>query len=201
MVADITEKVCSTCGFILPISKFNTQCGTKDGYRNVCKDCCNKRRKNWEHKIGKSEPASSTHARSVYLGVIIGEEIACKYFKNPVRAPYGTPGYDLICQNGFKIDVKLATANKDGAWSFSIKNRSGEKPDYYLLLAMDDTDDLSPCHIWIVPANAIIGKGKICDRQSFMVSPTTLHKLSKYEKPIEKLECVCNMMKENSSEV
>ena len=193
-VADVIEKTCSTCGFILPISKFDTQCGTRDGYRTVCRDCCNKRRKEWRYRTGEYKPASPTHARNVYLGIIIGEEVACRYFKNPVRAPYGTSGYDLICQNGFKIDVKLSTTGKNGSWSFGIKNRSGEKPDYYLLLAMESMEVLTPRHIWLIPASAIIGRHKICDKVCFGVSPSTINKLEKYEKPIDRLECICKTM-------
>ena len=58
-VADVVEKTCSTCGFILPISKFDTQCGTRDGYRTVCRDCCNKRRKEWRYRT--SEDYSQKH--------------------------------------------------------------------------------------------------------------------------------------------
>ena len=193
-VADIADKTCSTCGFILPINKFDTQCGTRDGYRTVCKDCCNKRRKEWRYKIGEDKPASATHARNVYLGITIGEAVAKRYFKNPVRAPYGTPGYDLICQNGFKIDVKLSTIGKNKSWSFGIRNRTGTKPDYYLLLAMESIDTLIPHHIWLIPFDAVIGRQKLCDKICFGVSQNTVHKIARYEKPIDRLKCICDSM-------
>ena len=194
-VANITEKTCSACGFVLPISKFDTQCCTKDGYRTICKDCCNKRRKQWRYRVGEDKPASSTHARNVYLGITIGEEIASRYFKNPVKAPYGTPGYDLVCQNGFKIDVKLATIGKNGSWTFGIKNRTGTKPDYYLFLAMESIETMNIQHIWLIPSNAIIGQRELSGRTSFGISPTTVHKLAKYEKPIDRIDCICNTWK------
>ena len=193
-VADVIEKTCSTCGFILPISKFDTQCGTRDGYRTICKDCCNKRRKEWRYRVGEDKPASSTHARNVYLGITIGEEVACRYFKNPIRAPYGTSGYDLICQNGFKIDVKLATLGKNGSWTFGIRNRTGEKPDYYLLLAMESIDVLTPRHIWLIPVDAVIGRHKLGDKICFGVSKNTVSKIAKYEKPIDRLQCICGSL-------
>jgi hypothetical protein len=197
--ADITEKMCKVCGKILPISKFDKKGCAKDGYRPECKDCGNIWRKEWRYRTGEDKPPSPTHARNVWLGITIGEEVASRYFKNPQRAPYGTPGYDLICQNGFKIDVKVATFAR-GGWVFHVKNRSGTKPDYYLLIAMESSEVLTPCHIWLVPANGQIGNKMICERSSFGISPKTISKLSQYEKPIEKLTCICNSMYEEGGQ-
>ena len=195
---DITEKTCKKCGMILPISKFDKKGCAKDGYRQNCKDCTNELRKEWRYKRGDNELPSPTHARNVWLGITIGEEVASRYFKNPRRAPYGTPGYDLICQNGFKIDVKLSTLNRN-SWTFSMQNRTGEKPDYYLMIAMESGDTLTPRHIWLIPVGATVGNRKLCERQSISVSPSTVSKLAKYEKPIDKLNCICDTMHNNIS--
>jgi len=194
-VSDITSKYCPGCGKIIPISMFDRKPGAADGYREVCKVHANERRKVWRHKRGDNKTPTLYHARNVYLGVEIGEEVAARYFKDPVRAPYGTPGYDLICRNGFKINVKLSTANKDGRWVFALTNRSGAKCDFYLLIAMGSLDDLTPKHIWLIPPDVVIGKSKMCDKQSFSVAPSTVSKLAEFEKPIERLESCCNTMK------
>ena len=40
-------KICKKCGRELPLSEFHKQKGTKDGYRNVCKECWQQYYKRW----------------------------------------------------------------------------------------------------------------------------------------------------------
>ena len=80
----------------------------------------------------------------------------------------GNCGYDFICGDGYKIDVKsAATGDKSGHWIFyTSKNKI---PDYFIFIAFDNRDDLNPTHLWIVPGNIVNQLGTI------IISKKNLH--------------------------
>jgi len=192
---DLIGKTCSLCNTFLPIKDFNKKAGSADGYRNECKTCINKRRQEWRYRRGDNKSPSRDHAWNVWFGIEIGEEIASRYFDNPTRMPYGNPGYDLICKNGFTINVKMAIQRDDRRWTYALSSRSGVGCDYYMLIAMSDRDTLEPLHVWLIPSNAVVGRNRTCDKGSLSVSPSTLSKLAEYEKPVGHLQCCCQSVR------
>ena len=55
------------------------------------------------------------------FGHLFAERVLSKVFKNVIRQPHYTPGFDFICGRGFKIDVKSACMRTSGSWMFHIR--------------------------------------------------------------------------------
>jgi len=130
-----------------------------------------------------------------FLGCYIAEELLSHYFNGIHKMPYGNEGYDFICSKGFKIDVKSAclTNSLEGQyprWFFNIERNL--IPDYFLILAFDNREDLNPLHMWLIPGN------KINQLKSLSISPGKVNKFSQYEKPIDKISSICKKFKEGS---
>lgn len=124
---------------------------------------------------------------SMFLGVHIAEQILSKVFKNVKTMPINNPGYDFICNNGYKIDVKSSCIHKDGLWSF-IFDRN-KIPDYFLCIAFDNRNNLQPEYIWLIPSdivNNLVGTS---------ISESTLNKWEGYNLPIDKVVSCCDNMK------
>jgi len=128
---------------------------------------------------------------SLYLGVVIAEQILSNVFKNVERTPPNNPGYDFICSKGLKIDVKSSCNLKyhPNNWAFTIKRN--QEADYFLCIAFDNRKDLNPQHVWLIPAsgvNHLVGAS---------ISISTLDKWAEYELT-DKLDDViscCDTMK------
>jgi hypothetical protein len=99
------------------------------------------------------------------------------------------PGFDFICKNGYKIDVKSSSlhplkysrgkAYDHPYWFFKInKNHIA---DYFFCLAFSSRASLEPLHVWLIPANVIN------HLQSLIITQTQLPKWSDYEKPLDKV--------------
>jgi hypothetical protein len=98
------------------------------------------------------------------------------------------PGYDFICNKGYKVDVKCSVWHDDyGRYWFNIyKNKI---PDYYVFLAFNNREELKPEHLWLVPGdvvNNVDGVG---------IHSSTLRKWFKYEQPIDRIVECCDKMK------
>ena len=133
-----------------------------------------------------------------YLGRHIAERILSYYFEGVKMMPYQNPGYDFICKNGYKIDVKSSCLHKsDGGnphWSFDIIHN--EIADYFLCLGFDDRENLEPINLWLVPGFEVNMKYALI----ITFSEASMSKWMKYEKPLDKvLEC-CNTLKEKKNE-
>jgi hypothetical protein len=132
---------------------------------------------------------------SSYLGVHVAERALSKFFKEVTRMPYGNPGYDFVCNKGYKIDVKSACLKigKPNApnkrWIFSINQN--QIPDYFLCIGFDDRDNLTPMHIWLFPGEAINNKHSL----SITNSPSRLQQFTQYEHPLDKVEECCTAMR------
>lgn len=82
----------------------------------MCRSCYNKwwhdnhpgYTTEWFHRTGKCNPHNENRMCSQYLGIFIGEKVLSKVFKNVERMPINHSGYDFICGNGYKIDVKVS---------------------------------------------------------------------------------------------
>ena len=100
-------------------------------------------------------------------------------------------GFDFICSNGYKIDVKSSTLH-DNRWGFYI--RYNTIADYFLCLAFDNRNDLNPQHLWLIPGYILN------DKSGVSITESTLDKWKKYEQPINDVITCCDTMKTNNPE-
>jgi len=104
--------------------------------------------------------------------------------------PYGNPGFDFVCEKGYKIDVKSSCLyrRKDGSpvWNFHIGQN--QVADYFLCIAFDNRDDLIPMYIWLIPGSAVnhlVGLGISDQTKSFT-------RWQPYLKSIDKIKEICH---------
>jgi hypothetical protein len=126
--------------------------------------------------------------------VHVAEQVLSKVFKGVEQMPYGHKGYDFICNQGKKIDVKSACTQthdrKSDSRTFMI--RKNKIADYFLCLAFDNREDLNPLHIWLISGhiiNHLIGA---------TISESTLSKWDEYKLDIDKVVKCCDSMKHSS---
>lgn len=124
---------------------------------------------------------------SAYIGVYINEGLLKHYFNDVEGMPYGHPGYDFICNNGWKIDAKSSATGDKGRWTFRIDHNI--IADYFFCVAYDNREDLNIIHIWLLPGD------KFNHLVSATISKSTIDKWAEYEKPIDKAIICCDSMK------
>jgi hypothetical protein len=195
-------KTCRKCGIVQPLTKFRKYKDDKYVLKQ-CRSCEREygreysrihRRRNiirtrlWRHETGISRPMSENKKCSSYLGVYIAETILSKYFENVKRTKYGTKGYDFICKNGFKIDVK-SSCFRNNMWQFHI--RYNTTADYFLILAFNNRDELEPQHVWLIPGHVVNHLYGL----SITNSPRALKKWTKYEKDLTKVIEGCDLLR------
>jgi len=141
----------------------------------------------YDRNLGRL-PMNENKKCPAYLGVYITEQLLRQYFNDVEMMPYGHPGYDIICNNGMKIDVKSSCVIKNrNDWTFHINRNT--IADYFCCVAFDNRKDLNILHIWLIP-------GHVLNHQtSAGISPSTLGKWAEYEKPIDEAIIYCNEMK------
>jgi len=126
----------------------------------------------------------------VYLGVHIGEHnigervLSC-LFKTVEQMPYGNHGYDFFCNNNIKIDSKISCFHKNGSWLFGIDHNT--TADYFLLVALDNREDLNLLRVWLIPGE------KMNHLTKASISPRTFDKWNEYEQKIDKISVVEEM--------
>jgi hypothetical protein len=204
-------KTCKKCHALLEEDCFSKDSHNKtDGLRNVCKSCSNlyqkeyskthlvEKRKymlNYMHQTGRSRPMRDAKDCAPYLGHV--SEVALSgVFSRVEMMPYGNPGYDFLCSNGYKIDVKsgclrIPKGNRriNQYWGFAI--RKNIVADYFLLLAFGDRDTLTPLHVWLVPGEVINKKMHV-----FVTDDVdSIARWAPYERPIDRVLCACDKMK------
>lgn len=170
-------------------------------WRNANLDACKRGAAKWQKEnVEKCRAATIRHQRKIgmkpmgenkecgiFLGVHVAERVLAKVFKNVERMPFGNVGYDFICNNGYKIDVKSACIGTNGGWGFHI----GENKiaDYFILIAFDNRDDLTPLHLWMIPGE------DVNDRKTIAARPSTISKWGMYKMPIDKTIKCCDSMR------
>lgn len=199
-------KVCKECGEEKPLSEFY-----KHGkyYRGKCKECLKKywklpenrerhriNERNRCHRNGIYSPMDKNKECTAYLGIVVAERVLEKVFKNVKRMPNNNPGFDFICNKGYKIDIKSACLHfpknrKNPYWHFNIeKNHIAH---YFLCIAFDNRKDLNPKHIWLIP-NKILR-----DKNTFAIVNTEkiLSKWEQYElnEKLEQVITCCDTLK------
>jgi hypothetical protein len=203
-------KHCNGCNQDKPLSEYNfTRTGKRAGKPlSRCRDCNNAAYKtwwkaheeykraynnNWKHAAGYHRAVVTAKDCTAWLGVHIAEHALSNFFEDITRMPTGNPGYDFICKNGFKIDVKSSCirtpVHHSPRWTFTIDKN--QLADYFLLLAFDSRESLTPMHVWLVPGKAI--------NQNVTLTITnllfTMDKWNKYEHPLDKVINQCSAMR------
>lgn len=139
-----------------------------------------------QRKIGM-KPMNENKECGIFLGVYVAEGVLSKVFNNVERMPFGNVGYDFICSNNKKIDVKSSCIGVNGNWSFRIN--MNDIADYFVLIAFDNRDDLNPMHLWMIPG------GVLNNRISVSTMPSTMSKWDAYKLPLDKVVECCDSMR------
>ena len=195
--------ICKDCGVGLDDENWYASYQKTNHY--LCKNCNAKRKKQWmkanpekaramwtraRHKQG-AHPFNENKECGLYLGVYIAEEVSSQAFKNVQRMPNGNQGFDLICNKG-KIDVKSACKGKiQNNWIFHIRHNT--IADYFLCLAFDNREDLTPLHVWLIPGD------KLNHLVTATIRPSTIHRWDEYKFDITKISQCCVAMKMSDS--
>lgn len=160
------------------------------------------------YERGRCLPTSENKDCSLYLGVYIAERILPLLFENVEKMPDGNPGFDFICGNGYKIDVKSACLSRDREWVFIInKNKIA---DYFFMVAFDDREKLGVIHIWLIKGDSVIEKTNTYQSEEFIFNEKyavviskgnrSLKRWKKHEKTdlLEKAQKICNEFKNDN---
>ena len=122
-----------------------------------------------------------------FLGVHIAERVLSRVFKDVEWMPQGNRGFDIICNHGKRIDVKSSCTQKNGGWHFNINQN--KIADFFLCLAFDNREDLTPLHAWMIPGSAV---NHIV---ATSIRPSTIHKWDAYMIDTSKISACCDEMR------
>lgn len=154
------------------------------------------------HKIGKCSPMQLNKDCTTYFGIWIAENYIVKTFEDVDKAPYGTIGYDWICNKGKKIECKARCLDSANRWSYPIadnNNNYNTIADYFIISAWDNRESLNPLHIWIFHRDDIVRREPFWMRSSISISNTKkgLKEFEKFEVTgrLDKLKELCGSKK------
>lgn len=141
--------------------------------------------------LGGGKPMSENKSCSSYLGCHVAERVLSKIFKGVKVMPPNNHGYDFICRTGKKIDVKssclVVNKGKRRSWGFAINKNTAA--DFFLCIAFDNRDDLTPLYLWLLPGNVV----NHLTRTSISIS--TIDRWDAYRIEIDKVTECCDSMK------
>ena len=164
----------------------------------LCNTCINEKNRLYAEQFRMRNGCSTMKENkmcSSFLGVYIAEKVLSDAFENVEHMPYGNPGYDFICGCGYLVDGKSScTRTRKGGyhfWHFHIKKNT--TADYFILLAFDNRESLSPLYLWMIPGHIVNNNDTVS------ISESTLHKWDSYKLDIDKVVSCCNEMKEAST--
>lgn len=152
------------------------------------------------HDKGIHVPMSENEECSTYFGIWIAENYIIKTFEDADKAPYGTIGYDWICNKGKKIECKARCLDSNNAWDYPIGNRRNYNynmvADYFIISAWDNRESLNPFHVWVFHRDDIVRGEPFWMRMSISISNSekVLKKFKKFEvtNRLDKLKELCN---------
>lgn len=172
-----SEKIARKRGFECNI-EYRNWLAQEKGFKNVAEY---EQKQQFKRGIGTGLSMGENINSAVYLGIYVAERLLPKIFDNPKAMPYGNTGYDYICKNGYKIDVKSSSLRKANYWKFDI--RKNKIADVFLCIAFDNRLNLNVKHIWLIPGNEIIRTQKLNELISLCISDCDYSKdpLKKYE--------------------
>ena len=183
----------------------NAGCKTEKEYQNYCAKKNGFRDNNeyvkiWTHDNGIHMPMSENEECSAYFGIWIAENYIIKTFEDADKAPYGTIGYDWICNKGMKIECKARCLDSNNTWDYPIGNRRNYNynmvADYFIISAWDNRESLNPFHVWVFHRDDIVRGEPFWMRMSISISNSekVLKKFKKFEvtNRLDKLKELCN---------
>lgn len=199
-------KTCVDCGMSKPLNNFYKDRKAKDGKQSSCKQCnkkyqeehqkeIKKYKKEWyEHGGGRERRGCQSmyknKSSTQWLGIVIGERLVKHLFNDVVIMPYKFPDYDIICNKGKKINVKVAciTLNRKlPHWQFNIDYNT--IADYFILVAFDNRENLNPLYLWMIPGYVLN------EKSGTQISPSTIHKWDEWKRDINDAKLCCTEMK------
>jgi hypothetical protein len=149
----------------------------------------------WDYFPGMTNPYKENRTDNRFLGVYIGENAIHKIHEGSERKKLNNKGYDIICQKGYKIDVKTTTLSRYNTYVFDISEN--KTADYFVMIGFNNIIDLKPLHIWIIRGNEKLDTGRIVNDLNKLIivnEPLYISKYEKYEKDdkLELLKTLCN---------
>ncbi len=190
----VERKWCPQCKQVLPASAFHKAKGTLDGLRAWCGACEVDHCREWRHQKNLHKPLDENKACSSYLGVYIAERLLPGVFKGAIeRMPYGHKGFDFLCEKRKRIDVKsgcLIAYRGHYKWGFKINQN--KEADFFLLIAFNNREDLTPMHCWLLPGKLISHLITLSIHNSAKV----LEKWAEYEKPLDDVLSCCQQLRD-----
>ena len=132
-------------------------------------------------------PFGETPNCSHFLGIHVAERVLSHVFKDVMRMPHNNPGYDFVCNKGKKIDVKSACMRGAGGWAFDIRRNT--TADYFLCLAFDNREDLTPLHVWLIPGS------KFNRFKNASISISTINKWDEYQLDLSRISECCDTLR------
>ena len=197
----INNPICRVCK--VELNDENWSPSQQKSQSNICKECDVKKSRLYAKANPEKAraiairasrkrgvlPMSDNKECSQYFGIYINERLLKHFFNDVEAMPMNNPGYDFICNNGWKIDGKASCLRKDGRWAFDIRRNT--ITDYFFCVAYDNRTDLNIIHIWLIPGDVLN------HLMNASIRPSTLDKWSEYEQPIDKVITCCDSMKEH----
>jgi hypothetical protein len=149
--------------------KYQDKCAQMLGFKNS-----SDLKKEWKHKTGRQLPMEFNEDCTSHFGEFT-ENLMIQTFADPAKMPYGNPGFDWICKEGYKIDNKGAclTCSKKWDWcAYEFDIGYNSIADWFILSAWDNRDCLNPLHVWIFQKNDIVRGRKFCEFGNFSITNT-----------------------------
>ena len=202
MISAEKTKTCTVCYTKKSLDEFYKDKSSKDGKRSICKECNKEKCKDYYYHGGGREKQGwksmyKNKSSPQFIGIVVAERLIKHLFNDFEMMPPNFPGYDAVCNKGKKINIKASTAhmqqNKNSVtstWLFAI--RKNKVPDFYLLMAFDDTIDLNPLNVWLVRGS------EINNQTGVRISSSTIHKWDKWKMDLNDARMCCDLMKEKN---
>ena len=179
-----TIPICRRCK--AELNEENWYPSLREGNNYICKPCyiaARRKRRHANREKARLESEKDRRRRGVksmqdnkacakWLGVHVAEQVLQRVFKNVTPMPHDNPGFDFICGQGYKVDVK-SSCIRPPAWVFS--SRKNQTADYFLCLAFDNRDNLNPLYLWLIPGELVE------DHYLVSISESRLEKWNEYK--------------------
>ena len=187
------NKVCIKCGVLLELNK-NITLSRYDKHYYICKTCVGKKSAEIRYKNG-GKPMSKNKSCTNYLGIHITERMIASVFNTVKQMPPNNPGYDFICDENKKIDVKSAciSINNRGYKILKFAIKYNNIPDYFLCVGFNNRSDLTPINIWLIPSKVV---NNISTLTMYLTDNGT-KRWDKYIMDMVKINTYCNNIDRN----
>lgn len=155
--------------------------------------CYEEYTKVWKYYPGMPNPIRENRKDPRFIGLYVAENGVLKLFEGSKQMKRGNPGYDIICDKGYKIEVKAATLTRYNTLVFHLeKNKIA---DYFILIGFNNIIELKPLYLWVIKSDEIIRESCIKDIDVLSISnePELAKPFEKYNRidKLEKLKEIC----------